>query len=841
MLIPRLLELQRNGDYLDDDDLTSAAAEAGVPRYRVEEVISFFPHFRRTPPPRVLVQVCRDMTCHFRGAAAIKEEIERAIRENPLADVRVEGVSCLGRCDRGPALCVSRFLRQKGVKAKSLFAGETGDKDESHGGHHGAESIYLAGEHADAAAVRDRFRTIVEQTYQLAEKESAEHRVVAGRPAGPRPPHAVHYPSPDLDAEYAGAEDWRQWKINVYSRPRRPDGEWMGFDAVRLFIERCREANRRATPLVQSGDELKAAASTLKRLEAKRRTDADAFEMTSEAFKSLGAAESALKRAAAGWKGKSDEATVRAVAAINDMVASTVEVMKSLLVIDNEEVTPEERTNKLRTGVEILNRNADRLLNPRGEFPLETAANSPFFVPPDLVEDWFKVLKNSRLLGMGGGGAPAEGKWRSVRDSVRRMKEIGNFTAAYIVANGDESEPGTFKDRELMLRCPELVVEGVIIAGLLTGATKGYIFIRHEYQEQIERISAAIRTARAARICGPDVLGTGISFPVEVYVSPGGYICGEQSALLEAIEGRRAQPRDRPPELTANGLFGMPTLVSNVETFGWTPAIFLEEQADPTWYRSKSRDSMGWRLFSISGDVEKSGVYEMEVAETLGDLVARAGGVMGGLDNLGAIATSGPSAGFVPRFLKIRPEGFEARWEAVKRAAARTPRNERDEKEIRIANSIVRLLTDDVRQSLKLDVLSMPLDLDLFRSIDELLGVRTGMLLGAGLVVYSRDRNMLDQAANATSFFKNETCGKCVPCRLGSKVLAELGGDLVAGKSDLRILTDARDCGVYALDEAMEHTSICSLGKSAGKPLSSWFEHFDASEDDASGAHSERG
>jgi NADH:ubiquinone oxidoreductase subunit F (NADH-binding)/NADH:ubiquinone oxidoreductase subunit E len=827
MLIPRLLELQRNGDYLDDDDLTSAAVEAGVPRYRVEEVISFFPHFRRTPPPRVLVQVCRDMTCHFRGADAIKTEIERAVRETPLADVRVEGVSCLGRCDRGPAMCVSHFLRQKGVKAKALFAGDIHDKDDA---HHGTESVYLAGEHEDATAVAQRFRTIVEETHRLAEKDAAEHRAVTGHPTASRPPHAAKYPPPDLDEAYTGAEDYRQWKINVYGRPRRPSGEWMGFDAVRLFVERCREANRRATPLVQGGDELKVAAQTLKRLEAKRRTDADAFEMTSEAFKSLGAAESTLKRAANGWKGKNDEASVRAATALNEMLTSTLEVMKSLLIIDNPEVTPEERTHKLKTGAETLTRNADRLLDPRGEFPLETASTAPFFVPPDVVEDWFKVLKNSRLLGMGGGGAPAEGKWRSVRDSVRKMKEIGSFTSAYIVANGDESEPGTFKDRELMLRCPELVVEGVIIAGLLTGATKGYIFIRHEYQEQIARVNAAIRTARAARICGPDVLGTGLPFPVEVYVSPGGYICGEQSALLEAIEDRRAQPRDRPPELTANGLFGMPTLVSNVETFGWSPAIFLEEQADPTWYRSKSRDNMGWRLFSISGDLERSGVYEMEVAETLGDLIDRAGGVVGGLENLGAIATSGPSAGFVPRFLRINPEKFEERWERVKNTAGRTARNERDEKGIRIAKSIVRLMTDDVRQSRKLDVLSMPLDLDLFRTIDELLGVRTGMLLGAGLVVYSRERNMLDQAANATSFFKNETCGKCVPCRLGSKVLAELGRDLADGKSDLRILTDARDCGVFALDEAMEHTSICSLGKSAGKPLSSWFEHFDAPE-----------
>src|SRR5262245_2205098 len=216
---------------------------------------------------------------------------------------------------------------------------------------------------------------------------------------------------------------------------------------------------------------------------------------------------------------------------------------------------------------------------------------------------------------MGGAGAPAFGKWSDVRQQPGPEK--------YIVANGDESEPGTFKDRELLLRHPHLVVEGVILAGLLTEASAGYIYIRHEYQEQIAAVRAEISRAMKLGACGEDPFGLGRRFPVEVFESPGGYICGEQSALLAALEDRRAQPRNRPPELGSNGLRDKPTVVNNVETLAWTPYIFHRggsAYAAAGW-RVPGQEQLGFggrRLFSVSGDVHRPGVFEVPNGLPLG-------------------------------------------------------------------------------------------------------------------------------------------------------------------------------------------------------------------------------
>ena len=270
----------------------------------------------------------------------------------------------------------------------------------------------------------------------------------------------------------------------------------------------------------------------------------------------------------------------------------------------------------------------------------QAVAKREFHVPTAIADRWLADLKNAYLLGMGGAGQPAADKWRDVYLRKEPVK--------YIVANADESEPGTFKDREIMLRTPELLVEGVIMAGLITGATQGYIYIRHEYEEAIHSVEECIKQAIREGACGPSILGTDRAFPVEVFVSPGGYICGEQSALIEAMEDRRAQPRNRPPELSANGLRNQPTLVNNVETLSWAPSIFLE---GGDWYKkqagSPTSNGKGWRIFSISGDLERPGAYEVPVGCSMGDLIEAAGGMLGGRKLL-AVATSGPSGGFLP-------------------------------------------------------------------------------------------------------------------------------------------------------------------------------------------------
>lgn len=184
-----------------------------------------------------------------------------------------------------------------------------------------------------------------------------------------------------------------------------------------------------------------------------------------------------------------------------------------------------------------------------------------------------KPLEDSGLRGMGGAGFPTFRKWSAVRGAPGKTK--------YVVCNADESEPGTFKDRELLRRAPCLVIEGMILAALVTGAEKGYLYIRHEYPDELQALQKEMARAAEEKLIGQNVLGTGKTFDLEIFVSPGGYVQGEESALLEAIEDRRGEPRNKPPFPVFEGLFGKPTVINNVETLSWVPAILLQGGA---WY-----------------------------------------------------------------------------------------------------------------------------------------------------------------------------------------------------------------------------------------------------------------
>jgi NADH:ubiquinone oxidoreductase subunit F (NADH-binding) len=331
----------------------------------------------------------------------------------------------------------------------------------------------------------------------------------------------------------------------------------------------------------------------------------------------------------------------------------------------------------------------------------------------------------------------------------------------------------------------------VILAGLVTGATRGWIYIRHEYAEQIAIMRAEIRRAESLGACGPRIAGSAMSFPVEVFTSPGGYICGEQSALIEAMEDRRAQPRNKPPQLETNGLHDKPTLVSNVETFAWTPAIML--RGGP-WYADSGLDGCrGSRFFSISGDVVRPGVYELPNGTPLRTLVHDLCG--GTRRALKAFAPSGPSGGFLPA--KIPVTALPRGWE--KRAPAD--------------------LLEKVAASggTHLDILDLSLDLQRFRDL--------GMAIGAGLVVYDDSRDMAAEAVNCSQFFRDESCGKCVPCRIGSQKIVEMGEELLAGRLGPAAFA-GREVLVHDLTRAMEMTSICGLGMVAAKPFQSAIQFF---------------
>jgi len=417
-------------------------------------------------------------------------------------------------------------------------------------------------------------------------------------------------------------------------------------------------------------------------------------------------------------------------------------------------------------------------------------------------EALLKEITDADLRGMGGAGIPAVQKWRDVRDAVRNARLRGQDDRAFIVVNGDESEPGTFKDRELLLRTPHLIVEGVILAGLITEATEGFIYIRHEYAEQIEACREEIHRAEQLGFCGENAFVLDRPFRVSVFVSPGGYICGEQSALIEAMSDRRGEPRNMPPKLESNGLLDLPTLVSNVETFAWTPYICINGGKN---YAAEGVN--GWngrRIFSVSGDVKRPGVYETPMGLTVRELIygeAYCQGIAGDRAFKG-FAPSGPSGGFLPAVLKA-PAGLprdhvnNKAWQALAQRRGFDP------------------------AAMTLDILDLELELNLFRSLSPT------QALGAGLVVYAEGRDMVDQAVNALEFFRNESCGKCVPCRLGSQKFASLGANLLGGKIAEKRWVEELLPLTKEMGKAIELTSICGLGRSVPVPLRTVGTYFE--------------
>jgi len=356
------------------------------------------------------------------------------------------------------------------------------------------------------------------------------------------------------------------------------------------------------------------------------------------------------------------------------------------------------------------------------------------------------ALTDAGLRGMGGAGFPAGRKW----DLVAAQEA----TPKYVICNADESEPGTFKDREILATQPHLVLEGMLLGMLAVGSGEGWVFIRHEYGPEEQVIRREIEHLREAGLVGPDAGGSGRRLSVEVFTSPGGYILGEESALIECMEGHRGEPRNKPPFPGTYGLHGKPTLMNSVETFAHVPVIAA--RGAPWWKAQGRGDHAGLKFFAVSGHVERPGVYCVPMGATARELLDLAGGVTGGR-RLGAIQPGGASSNF------IGPD--------------------------------------------QLDV-----ELD-FGTLQE-----AGSMLGSGaLVVMAEGTDLLAAAVNVLRFFRDESCGKCVPCRVGSaKAHVILDGLLAAGGGPAEV-----DGDVHDLAEVMRRTSICGLGQVALGPVMS--------------------
>jgi formate dehydrogenase beta subunit len=528
-----LRAIQKDFGYLPADRLKALAAKIDVPISQIHTVASFYPHFHLTPPPKVDMRVCADMTCHLRGGDQVRSALDSAFKGASEKDVSIRDVSCLGRCDQAPAIMLN-------------------------------DTIYADMNARDAVAMA---KDVLVGNPLPARHERAEKIAVASDPYNGHPQYAV----------------------------------------VRRFIE------------------------------------------------------------TRNWQ---------------DIIAA---------------------------------------------------------------------LKAAGLRGMGGAGFPTSSKWEFVRNAPGSTK--------YIVCNADESEPGTIKDRGIMENVPYLVIEGMITAGLVTGAQKGILYIRHEYENPKEILQEEIDRCYQQGVLGSKILGSDLSFDLEIFVSPGGYVCGEESALLEAIEGKRSEPRNKPPFPVTNGLWNQPTVINNVETFCLATVILAR---GPDWFKAQGKNgSVGMKFVGISGDVNRPGIFEVPMGITYNELIyENAGGISEGRKMLG-FAPSGPSSGYLPASMATLPLDWKTLADA-------------------------------------------------------------GSMVGSGaIVVCAEGRCMLDMALNATRFYRNESCGKCVPCRVGSQKMVEMLKGWSIGQSskdDMKVLKD--------LSTAMMQASICGLGQIVPAPIESVLKHF---------------
>ena len=357
----------------------------------------------------------------------------------------------------------------------------------------------------------------------------------------------------------------------------------------------------------------------------------------------------------------------------------------------------------------------------------------------------------SGLRGRGGGGFPTGRKWQFALNVEADQK--------YVVCNGDEGDPGAFMDRSILEGNPLAVIEGMMIAGYAFGASEGYFYVRAEYPIAVKRLKIAIEQARAEGMLGKNILGTDFSFDCQIRLGAGAFVCGEETALLNSIEGKRGMPRPRPPFPAIKGLWGKPTCVNNVETLACVPYI-LREGADK-FASVGTEKSKGTKVFALGGKVNNVGLVEVPMGTTLRELIYDIGGGIPDGKKFKAIQTGGPSGG---------------------------------------------CLTEEY--------LDEPIDFDNL--------VAKGSMMGSGgAIVMDEDNCMVDVAKFYLEFICDESCGKCTPCRIGTKRMLEILTRITEGKGTMKDLDELEE-----LSQTIKANSLCALGQTASNPVNSTLAHF---------------
>ena len=368
-------------------------------------------------------------------------------------------------------------------------------------------------------------------------------------------------------------------------------------------------------------------------------------------------------------------------------------------------------------------------------------------------EDVIKTILDSGLRGRGGAGFPTGKKWELARVLVPDADQ------KYVCCNADEGDPGAFMDRSVLEGDPHAVLEAMSIAGYAIGATQGYIYVRAEYPIAVHRLEVAIKQAREYGLLGKDIFGTGFNFDIELRLGAGAFVCGEETALMTSIEGKRGEPRPRPPFPAVKGLFGKPTVLNNVETYANIPQIILKG-AD--WFASMGTEkSKGTKVFALGGNIKHTGLVEVPMGTTLRKIVEEIGGGIPGGKKFKAAQTGGPSGGCIPA-----------------------------------------------------EHLDIPIDYDNLLAIGSMMG-------SGGLIVMDEDTCMVDIAKFFLEFTVDESCGKCTPCRVGTKRLLEMLNKITEGKATMEDLDKMEELCYY-----IKKNALCGLGQTAPNPVLSTLRYF---------------
>ena len=365
--------------------------------------------------------------------------------------------------------------------------------------------------------------------------------------------------------------------------------------------------------------------------------------------------------------------------------------------------------------------------------------------------DVIKTVLDSGLRGRGGGGFPTGLKWKFAYDQNNPVK--------YVVCNGDEGDPGAFMDRSILEGNPLAVIEGMMIAGYAIGAENGYFYVRAEYPVAVKRLQIAINQAKELGLLGQNILNSGFNFDVHIRLGAGAFVCGEETALLNSIEGKRGMPRPRPPFPAVKGLWEKPTIINNVETLASVPYILREGVEEFTKYGTEK--SKGTKVFALGGKINNVGLVEIPMGTTVRELIYDIGGGIPNGKKFKAIQTGGPSGG---------------------------------------------CLTERY--------LDTPIDFDNLVALGSMMG-------SGGAIVMDEDNCMVDVAKFYMEFICDESCGKCSPCRIGTKRMLEILTKITNGNGTLKDLEELEE-----LSQAVKTNSLCGLGQTAANPVISTLRNF---------------